>query len=187
MQRDLVLTLIGPDRPGLVEAISTAVLSHDANWLESRMAHLGGQFAGLLRVQVPEDRADDLAAALSALGGQGLHVVVEQAGEAAPPAGAGTHKIELELVGQDRPGIVRHVAAALAELSVNVESLDSDVSSAPMSGEKLFKAHLLLSVPREVGTRELKEALDRVAHDLVIDTVLEEHGLEEHGSVEQSG
>ena len=50
---DLVLTLIGADRPGLVESLAKRVAAHRGNWVESRMAHLAGQFAGILRVEVP--------------------------------------------------------------------------------------------------------------------------------------
>ena len=64
MQHTLVMTVIGPDRPGLVEAIATEVRRHDGNWLESRMARLGGQFAGILRVQVPADSEGALTQAL---------------------------------------------------------------------------------------------------------------------------
>ena len=52
---NLVLTLIGPDRPGLVEAVAQPIAANGGNWLESRMAHLGGKFAGILRVDVPAD------------------------------------------------------------------------------------------------------------------------------------
>ena len=51
---DLVLTLIGSDRPGLVEAVAEVIAGHGGNWLESRMAHLAGKFAGILRVEIPE-------------------------------------------------------------------------------------------------------------------------------------
>jgi glycine cleavage system regulatory protein len=78
-QRILVLTVIGADRPGLVEALSRTVADHGASWLESRMAHLAGHFAGLLRVSVPEARASELADALRALEARGLRVIVEAA------------------------------------------------------------------------------------------------------------
>ena len=48
----LVLTLIGPDRAGLVEAVAAVVADHGGNWLESRMSRLAGQFAGILEVEV---------------------------------------------------------------------------------------------------------------------------------------
>ena len=53
MQRLLVMTVIGQDRPGLVESVAALVAENGGNWLESRMSRLGGHFAGILRVEVP--------------------------------------------------------------------------------------------------------------------------------------
>jgi len=105
---DLVLTLIGHDRPGLVEAVAAIVASHGGNWLESRMAHLAGKFAGILRIEVPSDNATALQAALAALDARGLKVV----GEPSDGAGEATsgRTLDLELVGLDRPGIVRELS-----------------------------------------------------------------------------
>jgi len=55
----LVLTVIGPDRPGLVESLSQAIAQQEGNWLESRMARMAGQFAGILRVNIEEERAEE--------------------------------------------------------------------------------------------------------------------------------
>src|SRR2546421_8836268 len=85
MMTDLVLTLIGPDRPGLVESVAARVAAHGGNWLESRMAHLAGQFAGILRVEVPAERLSELRAALLELEAQGLRIVAQ--GGAPPRAG----------------------------------------------------------------------------------------------------
>lgn len=168
MTASLVLTLIGPDRPGLVEALSRTVADHGANWLESRMAHLAGHFAGMVRVSVPADRADALAAALRSL--EGLKVLVETA-SAAPPDQAPA--ITLELLGQDRPGIVREVSHALATRGVNVEELETECESAPMSGETLFRARARLRLPPDLGVEALREALEKLADELMVDVVLD--------------
>src|SRR5215468_8514847 len=105
---DLVLTLIGPDRPGLVEAVAGIVAAHGGNWLESRMTHLAGKFAGILRAELPPDR---VAGALEA---RGLKVIAETAPRgAAGAAPAPQRTMDLELVGLDRPGIVREIAQLL--------------------------------------------------------------------------
>ena len=75
---DLVLTLIGPDRPGLVESVAEVIAGHGGNWLESRMAHLTGKFAGILRVEIPTDRVAALTAALAALQERGLRVIADE-------------------------------------------------------------------------------------------------------------
>ncbi len=129
--KDLVLTLIGPDRPGLVESLAKRVADHGGNWLESRMAHLAGQFAGILRIEVPPDRLDSLHAALAELEAEGLRVAAESG---AQPADGDLRTMELELLGQDHPGIVRKVSEVLLAHGVNIEELTTDHMSAPMAG-----------------------------------------------------
>lgn len=171
-QASLVLTVIATDRPGLVEALSETVASHGASWLESRMAHLAGRFAGLLRVSVPEERADELARALRALDARGLRVIVETATGETDTAAA--TRLRLELVGLDRPGIVREIAHALAERGVNVEELESHTSSAPMSGETLFHVRAVLRVPGGARNDDLRAALEKLAGELMVDLTLAE-------------
>jgi glycine cleavage system regulatory protein len=167
----LVLTVIGPDRPGLVEALAKTVADHGASWLESRMAHLAGQFAGLLRVAVPAARAEELSQALRGLETRGLRVIVESAREGAADAEA--PRLRLELVGLDRPGIVRDISRAIAQRGVNVEELESHTSSAPMSGETLFHASAWLRPPREGSADELRSALEKLADELMVEISLD--------------
>jgi len=168
----LVLTIIGPDRPGLVESVARAVSDHDGNWVESRMARLAGQFAGVLRVDVPAGRADALERALGALDAQGLEVVVSRgpAAAAAPPL----RRVRLELLGHDRPGIVRQISASLAAHGVNVSELWTECRSAPMSGEMLFAARVELEMDPDRSLDELRQTLERIAHDLMVDITLDE-------------
>lgn len=163
---DLVLTLIGPDRPGLVEAVADTIAAGGGNWLESRMAHLAGQFAGILRVEVEPGRAPALVQALRQLETRGLRIVVEttRAGEPKPSA-----VVEVELVGQDRPGIVKEISQLLAAKGVNVEDLKTDRTSAPMSGELLFSARARLRIPERLAVAELRAALEQLAADLMVE------------------
>jgi glycine cleavage system regulatory protein len=168
MQIPLVMTIIARDRPGLVDLVARTIAAHGANWLESRMSHLGGQFAGILRVQAPAENESALKSALRALESQGLTIVVQADCESQPetgnPSGAW-----LEVVGQDRPGIVRQISSALAGYGVNVEELHSECSSAPMSGETLFSARIKVRIPAEIQVSGLRGALEKVASDLMVD------------------
>ncbi|MFC1642770.1 glycine cleavage system protein R [Myxococcota bacterium] len=169
-QSSLVLTLVGPDRPGLVEAVSKIIVRHGANWLESRMVRLAGKFAGVLLIEVPPAGADALAAALSGLADQGLKIVIEPSVEAeGPPM---SHVLRLELTGHDRPGIVSQISHVLAERGVNVEELTTGRSSAPMSGEPLFHAEVWLLAPVDLCLAELTGALEGLANDLMVDITL---------------
>jgi len=172
MQVPLVMTIIGHDRPGLVELVARLVAEHGGNWLESRMCRLGGEFAGILRVHVDSGRQDALTQALHGLAAQGLMVSVTPDRPAAPAA---PHRLaKLEIVGQDRPGIVRQIAAALARQAVNVEELTTSCASAPMSGETLFQAQANLRIPAACDVGELRKELEKIASDLLVELAFEE-------------
>lgn len=162
----LVVTVIGKDRPGLVESVSAVVEAHGGSWVESRMSRLAGEFAGILRVSVPTDRAEGLANALEALETGGLRVVVERGVDEAP---AGGRPIVLDLVGSDRPGIVHKISEALAARGVNVDELNTECDGAPWSGDTLFKATARLRAPATLDLNQLRESLEAIAADLMVD------------------
>lgn len=166
MQTPLVITVIGRDRPGLVEAIARLVAEHGGNWLESRMCRLGGEFAGILRVQIPSAQRQRVVESLDALRNQGLTVVTQP--DTPVPSRTGVEGT-LDLVGQDRPGIVRQISHILAEHGVNVEELTTECCSAPMSGETLFTAKARLLIPETCDVNLLKADLERIAADLQVE------------------
>ena len=172
MQIPLVMTLIGPDRTGLVESVARAVAGHGGNWLESRMCRLGGEFAGILRIEIPAEEKSPLLAALKKI--PGLNVVVQP--DSKPALSAPGRQTRLEIVGSDRPGIVREITGALARAGVNVEEFSSEVVSAPMSGETLFKASARLQLPDGCDLAALKMDLEKIAADLLVEVSLAEFG-----------
>jgi glycine cleavage system regulatory protein len=166
----LLLTVIGQDRPGLVELLSRIIASHGGNWLESRMSRLGGEFAGIIRLDVPAASQPALTAELTALSSQGLTVVAHAGRAAATPA---RRFAALELVGLDRPGIVRDISQALARAGANVEDLTTSCESAPMSGEPLFKAAIKLGLPDACDIAAIRKELEQLAANLLVDITLE--------------
>lgn len=167
----LILTVIGPDRPGLVNLLSSAVAAHGGSWLESRMARLAGQFAGIVRIEGP----DGLGERLQALEEHGLRVIVQPAGDVVP---AGGQRLWLEVVGNDRPGIVRDVTEVLAACGVNIEELTTGVESGAMGGGVLFRATARLRAPAmTAGSRDpgktpadsVRAALEQLGNELMVD------------------
>jgi len=167
----LVLTILGDDRPGLVDAIAEAVAMHGGNWVESRMAHLAGKFAGILRVEVEADQAEALTAALGSLAKGGLESTVHA--DSVEAAASEKPVVQLSLVGQDRPGIVREISRVLATLGVNVEELNTECTRAANTGQSLFQAKAQLRLPEGVSADSLRTALEAVAADLMVDLSLE--------------
>lgn len=166
----LILTLIGPDRPGLVDSVANLVVEHDGNWVESRMSHLAGYFAGIVRLEVDQEQADVLIAKLEGLQDQGLSTVVCK--DESAPESVEAPVIHMELVGNDRPGIVSEVSHVLAEQNVNLEDFQTECIEAPNSGSNLFRARASLRLPAELSVHELQQALEAIALDLMVDIQL---------------
>jgi glycine cleavage system regulatory protein len=165
MQTTLVMTVLGPDRTGLVEAVAQVVAEHGGNWLESRMCRLGGEFAGIVRVAVPQAQQQALEAALGKLAGLTIVVRGDEPIQSAMPAGL----VSLEVVGQDRPGIVREITRALSAQGINVEELVTECVSAPMSGELLFQARAKILVPANVALDKLRQTLENGLAGLTVE------------------
>jgi len=172
MEWRLVMTVIGTDRPGLVDTVAAVVAEHDGNWLESRMSRLGGQFAGILRVELPEQNEQNLTAALHALKSQGLTVVIHA--DESEPASRHKRLAWLEIVGQDRPGIVRQISHALADQKVNVEELHTECASGAMSGENIFTARAKLGIPDSCDIGAIRKQLETIAEDLIVEVSFSE-------------
>ena len=166
MQTSLVLTIHGPDRPGLVGALADVVSDHEGSWMESRMANLSGQFAGILRVECPVSRRADLEVELAKLAGRGLHVQI--AGDSSSEKASG-RSVEISITGHDEPGIVKKITSVLAAKNVNVEELETSLESAPMAGHLLFCTNGEVRLPEGLEIADLVNALEEVGSDLSVD------------------
>ena len=167
MQNLLALTVVGKDRTGLIRSLSKHIADHGGNWLESRMCRLGGEFAGILSIHVPKEKEQALMDSLHTLRSDGLTVIVRPAETA--QAAAETKGASLSLVGQDRPGILYQISAALARHNINVEELETECSSAPMSGEMIFKAAAKLQIPESCMLAALRSELEEIGNELMVE------------------
>jgi len=168
----LVMTLLGKDQPGIVERVSAVVAEHGGNWEQSQMARLSGRFAGFIRISTPPDCAASLEQGLLAIAQPDLDLRVDRIDAAEPDPD--TTPAHLELVGHDRPGILREITAALANQRVNVTRLETRCRSAPMSGEMLFHVDADLLCPATLTFEDLRENLEKLGHDMMVEIDLAE-------------
>ena len=174
MTQHLVLTVIGDDRPGLVGELSAVISAHQGSWLQSSMAQLAGKFAGIVEVAVASADADALTIALGRLAGLKVTVATAHAQKSGLAGVVKSRRLKLALVGHDRIGIVREVSQVLAHHAVNVESLETHTSSAPMSADILFHAVAELTAAPDLNVGELTQELERLSNDLMVDITLDE-------------
>jgi len=168
----LVVTVVGPDRPGIVRMLSERAQRFGANWEASRLSRLAGEFAGMVHFEVPRENADALAASLQTLESSGLKLVIAKSDPSGAPAGM--RSIDLSLVGEDRVGIVSHLTRILAEAGISIEHIHTEIvgSTAP----KKFKVSAHLLVPNAVATDELRKRLEPVASEMKVDIALGDRG-----------
>lgn len=171
MAVELVLTAIARDRPGVVEALAEVVAGHAGNWVDSSMARLGGEFAGILRVTVEDEQVKALETALAGLSERGIDVTVRR--DTPPEAPSGPH-VRLALTGLDHPGIVLEVSRVLAQHEVSIDELHTSVYPGSMGGEPMFSAHADVVLPEALELAALRDALERIAHDIMVDIDLRE-------------
>ena len=163
----VVLTVLGDDRPGLVSALSAPISDHGASWERSQLAQLAGKFAGIVVVSVPDERYDALVAELAGLAE--LQVTLERTDQEQPGE---SQDFVLELLGDDRPGIVAEISAALAEAGVSIQELTTDVRAAPHAGGMLFEARALLDAPVGAELDDVQAVLEGLADELMVDITL---------------
>jgi len=167
MNQSVILTVVGSDRPGLTRAIADAVFAAGGNWLESHLARLGGKYVGSVLVELPEERLGELESAARGIDAVGLKVDIVPAAET-PPGRAG-QPLGIEIVGQDRPGIVREVTTVLAGLDVNIEDFTTAIEGSAWSGAPLFRGRARLLIPAKVSTDQVREALERISSEIMVD------------------
>lgn len=173
MKKSMVISVLGDDTPGLVESLSKLIVSHDGDWIESRMASLAGKFAGILSIDLPSSNIESFKTALLAAKDLGLQVLFEESHELSSVQEKQHFKIEL--LGQDQPGIIHKISSALAQIHANVDELHTEVIEASMSGESLFKANIELHIAADIDSNQIQDQLEEIANELIVDIELLPH------------
>ncbi len=167
MSAFFIVSIMSDDRTGLVETLSSIVSEHKGNWLESRMAHLAGKFAGIVHIQIASSHSDALQASLEALNTQGWMINIERRDTQVKHVNQAD--AQLSIVGNDRPGIVKEVSQVLAKLHVNVLELSTSFESAAMTAEALFKTEAHIQLPVNLDIQEVADQLEELSNDLMVE------------------
>ncbi|MFY8273630.1 glycine cleavage system protein R [Pseudoalteromonas sp. SSDWG2] len=162
--QQLVLTILGKDRTGLVEDLSSVILEHHGNWLASNLSHLAGKFAGIVQVEVAEEHLSELQKALDSINHLEIRVETGEISQADTP-----EQINLVITGNDRPGIVQELASVIRHKGANITHLTSKQQSAPNWGVPLFSAMATVSLPVGMSKDAVIEALESITPDVIVD------------------
>ena len=171
----LVVSIVGPDRHGIVSLLADRAQRFGANWAASRLTRLASEFAGTVHFEVPRENADALATALRGLEASGLQVVIARSDGADVPASL--RAVELELVGSDRIGIVSSLTKILAERGISIENIHTEIIRSGVSGKQTFKVEAHLLVPAALSVDALRLELGALASEMMVDIALGERQI----------
>lgn len=164
--KNVVVTFVGKDKAGLVDQLATIVVGHEGNWLGSSMSHLAGQFAGILQVELPELQLAKFSLALGKL--EDLHTLIQEGHTTSGDIEA-EELLNIEIVCNDRSGIVQEITKALHSVDANIEQLGSQLESAPNTGSLLFRANITALLPAHSSIEQLTEAIEQLGDDVMVD------------------
>ncbi len=169
MRTNIVLTLTGKDRTGLVQEVTKILLEAGCNVETSRMARLGGEFAVLMLFSMPADKQADLDRGIQSLTRQGFKVTTSPTSQSYAEEHAGWLNYKIQVFGADQEGIIHEVAHQLSQFGINIESMDTSTTQAPNSGAPLFSMSALVAVPIGLPGQKWKAALKEVEHRQHVD------------------
>lgn len=162
--KQLVLTIIGKDKAGLVEQLSRVINEHRGNWMASNLSHLAGYFAGIVQIEVAEPDLADLTQALGQV--KDLDIRVQQGEDCQLDK---QQQLRFVITGNDRPGIVRELSTVLSHKGANIIAFESSKQSAPNWGSPLFHAEATVQLPAGLKRDDVTAALEAIATDIIVD------------------
>ncbi|MCW8090419.1 glycine cleavage system protein R [Alteromonas sp. ASW11-130] len=162
--QSLIITVIGKDKPGIVDSIAKNVYQRNGNWLSSSFAHMAGMFTGFVEVQVSEDNVDELVSSVSKIPDLDVHSI-----SVASEQVELSNTLTVDVMGNDKPGIVQELTSIFNQFNLNIVSFDSRCESAPAWGSMMFKARAVITVPDSFDESALQRALENRSADLVVD------------------
>ena len=164
--KSILISVLGDDKPGLLDSLSEIIVSNDGDWVESNMSTVEAKFAGILRVNVPAKNSKKLMKELTS-SKLGLQIACE---ETAPVKISDFKSYNIELIGQNHVGIINQLSHVLTyDLKANVEGIKTEIIDASMSGEQLFKAQINLHLPTAIDERLIKDKLELIADEMMVE------------------
>ncbi len=171
MSQELVVTAVGPDRPGIASEVAGHVHAAGANLADSRMVNLRGQFALIALVEGDSGVLDAVRARLrEAAPKMGMTIELSAAPKTSPREGV---PFKLKTYSMDQPGIVHKITSYLHEQGVNVEELETHLESAPFMGTPVFTMEIVMLVPKSASVKALRRALEELGDTLNCDVDLD--------------
>jgi len=172
MPKQLVLSALGTDSPGLVDKISRHILDLQLNIEDSRMSILGGEFAIMLLISGEEDKLTQLKNSIPELETKFSDLVFNSKYTKGKRQEPGL-SYKVSVVALDHQGIVHNLTRFFSEKNINIEDLNTNSYAAPHTGSKMFAVDMKLNIPQNTSIIQLRDAFIQHCDDLNLDASFE--------------
>lgn len=172
MSKHLVISALGSDHPGIVNALAKKIADHDCNIEDSRMMVLGGEFAIMLMVSGNWNTIAKLQDSMPMLEQElGMTIICKQT--TSRQKGQKILPYVAEVISIDHQGIVSNLAEFFSSRQINIEDLSTSSYAAAHTGTPMFSVHMEIGIPATQSISVLREAFTDFCDDLNLDAVLE--------------
>lgn len=172
MQNYLVVSVLGTDRPGIANDLSTIAAEYECNIIDSRMAVLGGEFAVIMMLSGSWSSIAKFENALTSLEQKmGLHTLVKRTELAANKTSLMPY--EIQVVALDTPGIIKEVSTFFSSQQINIENLHTDTYKAPHTAAPMLILNMTVNIPVSLHIADLREQFTLFCEDLNLDATIE--------------
>ncbi len=172
MQEYLVISAIGEDKPGIINALSKEATRNQCNILDTRMTVLGGEFALLMMISGQPAAIESAAGALSAAADKlGLTTILKRTQPR--KASTSSRPYRVEVVAIDHPGIVTEIAGFFSSRDMNIEEMETGAYAAAHTGTPMFSLEMTVNIPGTVAVAGLKDAFIAFCDERNLDATIE--------------
>jgi len=172
MNKSLVISALGNDKPGIVNELSKTILNQGGSISESRMTVLGGEFAMMLLVEGSQNCIDDIISKLEETG-EKLNLTLIAKETQNPESDKKRLPYQVTVVSMDHPGIVHNISDFLSSRNLNIEEIETRTYPAAHTGTLMFALDMIISVPVDSSIRALRDEFLVFCDDLNLDASME--------------
>jgi glycine cleavage system transcriptional repressor len=170
----LVITIVGEDRPDLIEELTRAVKECKCHILESRMTELGAEFAAHLLVDGNWNHIVKLENAMEAMAGRyRLKIATLRTKETRPEPEENVIPYGVDIFASDHIDNIHELTAFFTVRGIKILDLSTSRYPAPYSGTPLFVARMIVKIPVAIRIVSLRDEFLEFCDQQNLDAILE--------------
>ncbi|GAA5189100.1 glycine cleavage system protein R [Ferrimonas gelatinilytica] len=163
MNSQFIISVIGPDLPGILKQLTEVTHDRGGRWINSKICNMDGRFMALIKIDVPKEGQNALQSAL-----QQLNDVEVTIHPLSPPPKHDAVSAAFRIDADDRPGLINDISQLMASHSINIDQLESHRLGVSDTGQSLFTAKLQVTLPAELDPASLARELEGLHEHIVV-------------------